>query len=140
MLKCGDWPIGVCSWSLQTDVAGVAKAMKDIGISHVNLAIRSAVEDTTGKCLEEIKAQDWTISATMLDLPQEDYSTLDSIKVTGGIVPDDSWDRNKELFAGAADVTAQLGAEYILMHMGFIDESDEANFNKLWLVKKGLSC
>jgi len=132
MLKCGDWPVGICSWSLQKDITGVAEAMKEIGLSHVNLAVRSAVEDTTGRCLEEIKAQNWTISSTMLNLPQEDYSTLETIKATGGVVPDDCWQRTRELFSAAVDVTAELGAKYILMHMGFIDESDKASFNKLY--------
>ena len=35
-----------------------------------------------------IQKQTWTISSTMIDFPQEDYSTLESIKVTGGIAPD----------------------------------------------------
>ena len=40
-MKCKDWPIGICSWSLQTDVAGVADAMEKIGIEHVHLAVRA---------------------------------------------------------------------------------------------------
>jgi len=124
-MECKNWPVGVCSWSLQTDIAGVAAAMKNIGLEHVHLGIRGAVEDPN--ILAEIQDQDWTITATMIDFPQEDYSTLDAIKVTGGVVPDDCWELNRDLFVGAADKTAILGVKYLSMHAGFIDESNEAH-------------
>jgi len=131
-MKCKGWPVGVCSWSLRTDVPGVAKVMKELGLQHVHLGIRGAVEDSSGKQLDTIRAQGWTITGTMIDFPQEDYSTLESIKVTGGVVPDDSWQRNHGLFAGAAKVTAQLGVKYLSMHAGFIDESNKAYAKKMY--------
>lgn len=130
-MKCKDWPVGVCSWSLQTDVNGVAQAMKDLGLEHVHLGIRPALGEEGAECLATIKAQDWTITSTMIDFPQEDYSTLDSIKVTGGVVPDDCWEANRQLFVGAAEVTAQLGVKYLSMHAGFIDETDKAHAAKI---------
>jgi len=131
-MKCKSWPVSVCSWSLRTDVAGVAKAMKELGLEHVHLGIRAAVEDGSGKVLDTIKAQKWTITSTMIDFPQEDYSTLDTIKVTGGVVPDEHWERNRKLFAGAAKVTAKLGVKYLSMHAGFIDESNKAAVEKVY--------
>jgi L-ribulose-5-phosphate 3-epimerase len=130
-MKCKNWPVSVCSWSLQTDVGGVAKAMKDLGLQHVHLAVRQAVEEGNGKTLDAIRAQDWTITSTMLDLPHEDYSTLDAIKVTGGVAPDEHWQHSHDLFVGAAKVTAKLGVKYISMHAGFIDESDPASVRKM---------
>jgi hypothetical protein len=44
-MKCKEWPVAVCEWSLQTDVAGVAKAMKDLGLEHVHLGVGPAVEE-----------------------------------------------------------------------------------------------
>jgi L-ribulose-5-phosphate 3-epimerase len=129
-MKCKKWPVGVCSWSLRTDVAGVARAMAELGLQHVHLGIRPAVEDSRN--LEAIKAQNWTITSTMIDFPQEDYSTLESIKVTGGVVPDASWQANHNLFLGAAIVTAKLGVKYLSMHAGFIDESDKAYAAKMY--------
>ena len=100
MIKCGNLPVGVCSWSLQTDVAGVAEAMEKIGITHVHLGVRAAVEEGGEKVRESIGAQGWTVSSTMIDFPQEDYSSLEAIKVTGGIVPDEYWNLNRALFMG----------------------------------------
>jgi L-ribulose-5-phosphate 3-epimerase len=131
-MRCKKWPVGVCSWSLRTDVAGVAKAMKELDLQHVHLGIRQAVEDSSGKVMETIKAQNWTITSTMIDFPQEDYSTLESIKVTGGVVPDGPWQQNHNLFMGAVLATAGLGVKYLSMHAGFIDESDKAYVAKIY--------
>jgi len=131
-MKCNNWPIGVCSWSLQTDVQGVADAMKKIGIDHVHLGIRAAVGEKGGEFLAAVEAQNWTISATMIDFPQEDYSTLETIKVTGGIAPDQYWEQNQELFLGAADATVRLGVKYLTMHAGFVDEGNVAYAEKFY--------
>ncbi|UCG47333.1 MAG: sugar phosphate isomerase/epimerase [Phycisphaerales bacterium] len=131
-MKCKNWPVGVCSWSLQTDVAGVAQAMRKIGIEHVNLGIRPALEQNGEAVLDAIQKQTWTISSTMIDFPQEDYSTLDSIRETGGVVPDEYWERNHKLFVGAVEVTGMLGVKYIAMHAGFIDESNPEYARKFY--------
>jgi L-ribulose-5-phosphate 3-epimerase len=130
-MKCRNWPIGVCSWSLRTDIAGVAAALREMGLEHVHLAIRPAVEDGGAEYLKAVRAQPWTITSTMLDFPQENYSTLETIKQTGGVVPDDCWQRNCDLFLRAVDVTARLGVKYLSMHAGFINESDEAGAAKM---------
>ena len=120
-MKCNGWDVGVCSWSLRASVVEVAAAMERLGLEHVHLAVRVALEEGGERCLEEVHGQSWTISSTMIDFPQEDYSSLEAIKITGGIAPDECWERNRELFFGAVDVTAALGVEYISTHAGFID-------------------
>jgi sugar phosphate isomerase/epimerase len=57
----------------------------------------------------------------MIDFPHEDYSTLESIKVTGGIVPDKYWDDNRKRVFDAIDITAELGVKYLSFHFGFLD-------------------
>ncbi len=131
-MKCKDWPVGICSWSLQTDVAGVAEAMTKLGIEHVHLAIRPAVEEGGDDYLAAVQKQGWTVSSTMIDFPQEDYTTLDSIKVTGGIGPDEYWEQSQKLFVGAVEATVKLGVKYLSMHAGFIDESDPAYTKKFY--------
>jgi sugar phosphate isomerase/epimerase len=82
--------------------------------------------------LTAVQKQNWTVSATMIDFPQEDYSTLESIKVTGGVAPDQYWEQSRELFLGAAEVTVKLGVRYLSMHAGFVDESDAAYAKKFY--------
>lgn len=118
------WQIGVCSWSLQRGLDEVVTAMKTIGVDHVHLAVGPALEADGAEYLAAVKQQDWTISCTMIGFAQEDYSTLDTIKETGGVVPDDCWETNKAAFIGAAKVTKDLGVSCLSLHAGFIDESD----------------
>ncbi len=132
MKVCGEWAVGVCSWSLQSDVGGVAEAMSKLGIEHVHLAVGPALETDGDKYLEAISGQNWTISSTMIGFGQEDYSTLETIKKTGGIVPDESWEENRRLFAGAVEVTAKSGVKFLSMHAGFIDHSDAAYAKKFF--------
>jgi sugar phosphate isomerase/epimerase len=98
--------------------------MNRIGINSVHLGVRAALGAGGNEFLTAVQNQNWIISATMIDFPQEDYTTLDSIKVTGGVGPDEYWEQNQELFLGATDVTVKLGVKYLSMHAGFIDESD----------------
>jgi sugar phosphate isomerase/epimerase len=59
----------------------------------------------------------------MIGFPQEDYSTLESIKLTGGIAPDDSWESNKKIFLSAVNATAKLNVPFLSTHIGFIDHT-----------------
>lgn len=124
MRMCNGWPVSVCSWSFQRDIQGVAAAMADLDIGYVNLALLPGIQGDRAAYLDFAKAQDWTISATMINFPCEDYSTLDAIKVTGGLASDAHWAENKKLALDAIDMTAELETEYLLMHFGFIDHSD----------------
>ena len=83
-MKCKNSPVGVCSWSLQTDVQGVAAALKELDLQHVNLGIRQAVEDDSGKVFETIKAQSWTITSTMIRIIRNAFIShnLDSLQDT----------------------------------------------------------
>lgn len=132
MIKCGNWPIGVCSWSLQTDVAGVVDAMDRTGIEHVHLAVAPAIGEEGRQYFDEILEQEWAVSCTMVNFPQEDYSTLDTIRKTGGIAPDKHWESNKQLFLDAIDVTAELGVGLISTHIGFIDHTRKEYTQKFY--------
>lgn len=124
MVKCGNWPIGVCSWSLKGGTKELANLKNQTGIEHLHLALGDALKQNGARYISEIQKQGWIITCTMIDFPQEDYSTLESIKATGGIVPDDCWGQNKERFKWAAELTAELGVEFISMHAGFIEAGD----------------
>lgn len=130
-MKNKKWNIGVCSWSLGTDPDDVASAMKTIGIDHINLAVGPALGDGGSEYMAAVKRQKWIISCTMINFKQEDYSTLDTIRATGGIVPDDCWQENLKRFTGAAEVTKKLGVKYILMHAGFIDHNDNEKYRTM---------
>ena len=132
MRKCNSWPVSVCSWSFQKDISEVADAMQKLDIGYVQLALLPALQADGQKYLDFAQKQDWKLSATMINFPCEDYTTLDTIRVTGGLAPDSHWEENKKLALGAIKLTAQLKAEYIMMHFGFIDHSDKEYVDKFY--------
>ena len=132
MRYCGNWPVSVCSWSFQKSVQEVADAMSAMDIGYVNLALLPALQDGGEEYKDFIKKQDWTISCTMINFPSEDYTTLDTIKTSGGLAPDDAWEENKKLALGAIDLTAELNVECLMMHFGFIDHSQPEYVKKFY--------
>ena len=131
--------IGVCSWSYQRPLREVADEMAKIGVKGIDLALTPFVAPDGRHGVEEgeealafAKAQfasgAWRLFATMISFPQEDYSTLETIRRTGGVVPDDCWPRNREIAAAAAELSGSLGAPYMLFHAGFLDESNPAAY------------
>ncbi|MDZ4199380.1 MAG: sugar phosphate isomerase/epimerase family protein [Kiritimatiellia bacterium] len=117
-------PIGVCNWSLKQDLAGTIRSLQVMGISHVHLGVRPALQEGGEEFVRAVRLAGWTITSAMIGCAQEDYSSLDSIRQTGGIVPDATWPSNRETFGRAADVAAALGTPCISMHAGFLDHRD----------------
>jgi sugar phosphate isomerase/epimerase len=56
----------------------------------------------------------------------EDYSTLDAIRVTGGITPDATWAQNWKNIQATADLAKELRLKLVTFHAGFLphEESD----------------
>ncbi|MGJ8651140.1 MAG: sugar phosphate isomerase/epimerase family protein [Opitutaceae bacterium] len=113
----------ICTWSLQNDLKRVTEVMQQTGLSGLHLDISDL--DTFKPA---IKAHGWTISSTMISFPQEDYSTLESIKATGGIIPDAEWPNNRALMFDAIEKTAAMQVPYLSTHVGFIDHTDHASY------------
>lgn len=125
MTSCGDWPVAICSWSLKQDLDGVIETIDSLGVEYLHLGLRPALGDGRERFLEILaRERRIKISCTMIDFPSEDYSTLERIRETGGVAPDEAWPANRRLFEGAVDLTAELGAASLSMHAGFIDHED----------------
>jgi L-ribulose-5-phosphate 3-epimerase len=132
VIKCNDWPIGVCTWSLGNDFDKISTLSEQTQLSHVHLAVSPALGENEKNYLSRVKEENWKISATMIDFPQEDYTTLESIRATGGIVPDQYWGGNLKRVSDAIDITVELGVEYLSLHFGFIDLTDHNCAKKLY--------
>ncbi len=130
MIKCNDWPISVCTWSLGNDLDKISVLGEQTRISHLNLALLPALGKEGENYLSRIQAEGWQIPCTMINFPQEDYSTLESIKATGGIVPEQYWQANRQMVLDAIDLTVQLGVKYLLFHFGFFEHTDSENAGK----------
>jgi sugar phosphate isomerase/epimerase len=133
--------IGVCSWSWREPIAKVAEEMDRSGVKGVHLALgpfiapderHGAAEGAAAWKLvkEKVAKGEWVVMSTMVGTVGEDYSTLETIKKTGGIVPDQHWKANQEIVTKGAKMTKELGCRYMSTHAGFLDESDKAAYDK----------
>jgi len=131
MIQCNNWPVGFCSWSLGNDFDKIKTLVGQTGLTHVHLAASPALAADGDKFLAAVKRLHLQVSATMIDFPQEDYSTLDSIKATGGIVPDNCWNENKQRVLDAVNLTVRLDVKFLTTHFGFLDLENPAMAKKL---------
>ena len=133
--------IGVCSWSWRLPMRGVAAEMDKAGVKGINLALgpfiapderHGSAEDaaTLAFVKAKIASGEWKLMSTMIATVGEDYSTLETIRRTGGIVPDKNWEANKKIVTAGAKLTRELGCKYMSTHAGFLDESDPAALAK----------
>lgn len=121
--------IGVCSWSLRpSNAEDLTQKMRACELHAVQLA------------LDPIRRGDWapehTIAALhesgiailsgMMAMRGEDYSTLDSIRRTGGLRLDQHWPENLAAGRRNAIIARQLGIDLVTFHAGFLphDRSD----------------
>ena len=72
----------------------------------------------------KVASGEWNLMSTMIGFVGEDYTTLETIRETGGIVPDRHWEANKAIVTKGAQLTQELGCRYMSGHAGFLDESD----------------
>ena len=73
-----------------------------------------------------------SIISGMFGCVGEDYSTLESIRITGGIVPDGTWAQNWKNIQATAGLAKQLGLKLITFHAGFVPhEESHPTFDKL---------
>jgi sugar phosphate isomerase/epimerase len=121
--------LAVCSWSLQPESPEqLIRALKIIGIPRVQLALdplreNPAVWKTTAA---ELAAAHIEIVSGMMTAVGEDYTTLESIQRTGGLVPDGTWEQNWINFQRIATLAEELKLKLVTFHAGFLphDPSD----------------
>lgn len=126
MRQCKGWPVSACSWSLRSDIGQVIRVLKDLDVGYVHLAARPALEANGKAYLDAVKKADLEISALMIDFPSEDYTSLESIRQTGGIVPDGPWETNRNLALGAIALAAELKVKFLSLHFGFLERKGGA--------------
>lgn len=62
----------------------------------------------------------------------EDYSTLESIRTTGGIAPDPAWAQNLKNIRTTATLAETLGLKLVTFHAGFFPHNEEdPDFTKM---------
>jgi L-ribulose-5-phosphate 3-epimerase len=115
--------LAVCSWSLRPDAPGDLLAqLQVIGIRRVQIALDPLRESPAvwGVLPELCATNGVTLVSGMFGTAGEDYSTLESIQRTGGVVPDEKWPENWRNIQAAADIAQKLGLKLVTFHAGFL--------------------
>ncbi len=115
--------LGVCSWSLQPEGADQLGALvREAGVGAVQLALdplrtRAMAPVAVATALTGVGAR---ILSGMVTMTGEDYTSLESIRATGGLVGDEYWLTNLRAAEANARLAADLGLPLVTFHAGFI--------------------
>ena len=103
--------IAVCSWSLQPrSPQDLVEKLFACGIHKVQLALEPLLNEPEiwSNCCATLAKAGIEIISGMMGCVGEDYSTIQSIKETGGVMPDNTWPVTLSNLTQAAPVAHQL--------------------------------
>ena len=127
--------LGVCSWSmLPENAADMARIMQELGLRKLQLGLVPHRDDAgiVDGVPDALAGVDARVVSGMFGTVGEDYATMDTIKVTGGIVPDEHWEQNQQVARGAAAKAKEFGLPMVMFHAGFLPhDMRSAEFIKL---------
>jgi L-ribulose-5-phosphate 3-epimerase len=104
---------------------GLSRAQIDLDPLRENPAVWSGL----GAVLEDAGV---SLVSGMFRTVGEDYSTLETIRQTGGLVPDSTWDENWDNLQTTVVNARKLGLEIVMTHAGFLPhEPSDPNFDKM---------
>ena len=130
--------IGACSWSIRAQgPRELAAGARACGVRGVQLAldpIREGAWDAS-ETATRLAESGISLLSGMMATRGEDYSTLDSIRRTGGLRPDAHWTANQEAARRNADIAARLGVKLVTLHAGFLPE-DPADSERATLINR----
>ena len=114
--------LAVCSWSLQPESpAQLVEQLKAIGLSRVQLDLDPFRENAGvwGGAIDLFKAEGIEVVSGMFRTAGEDYTSLESIRLTGGLVPDGTWEQNWSNLQATVRTASQMGLKFVMFHAGF---------------------
>lgn len=96
--------------------------MREVGVEHVQLALDPlrtgawSIDDTR----RELERAGIAVRSGMIGMCGEDYTTLETIRRTGGVRPDEHWSANRAAAAESARLAQSLGLALVTFHAGFL--------------------
>jgi len=128
--------LAVCSWSLQpASAAELFERLAATGLSRLQVALDPLREDPKGAWTDfgaQCAKKSLTLVSGMFGTVGEDYTTLETIRRTGGVVPDATWERNWKNIQDTAALAGRLGLKLVTFHAGFLPhEPADPAFAKL---------
>jgi L-ribulose-5-phosphate 3-epimerase len=126
--------LAICSWSLHPkSPQALAEMLRTIGILRTQLAldpVRKGGDWAEGPA--KLADLGVTVASGMVTTVGEDYSTLETIKNTGGVVPDATWPESFENFKQMAPIAQRAGMDQVTFHAGFMPhDTSDPQYRKL---------
>ena len=123
--------IGLCSWSMRPRDAGhMAAIMVELGVDRLQLGLVPHRDDAG--LVDGVPEALARVVSGMFGTIGEDYTTMETIQRTGGIVPDRHWEANQQVARKAAARARELGLPLVSFHAGFLPhDMESAGFRKL---------
>ena len=121
--------LGVCSWSLQVrSIAELRRLLDRLGVNVVQIVCgdpHHASWDEADALPETARTSGIIMTGAMLGFPGEDYTTPQTIKVTGGF-GNPAWRPERlQRLEWALERTLALGLSDLTLHAGFLPEPDD---------------
>lgn len=130
-------PIGVCSWSLDRNdiLRAIEIASHELHVSVMQLGFFSR-ESLRGANADQIcrlsKSTNLQIPGIFIGYENEDYSSIETITTTGGLLPDEFYDQRLAMMCDAASLAVNVHASTISIHVGTIPhDASSPDFIKL---------
>ena len=125
----------ICSWCTSPkDPADLASRIKELGLTKTQLHVSPAYLEpqTWGNVQADLAAQGIAIISGMFGTKGEDYSNLETIRKTGGFIPDEHWAANWETVQRVAETAGKMKLKLVSTHAGFLpSDPNDPNFPKL---------
>jgi len=120
--------LAVCSWSLQpSNPRDLVAKLEAIGIRRVQLALDPLLQNPAiwAPAVALLREKQIAIVSGMFGCVGEDYTSLETIRLTGGITPDGTWEQNLKNIQQTAALARELDLKLVTFHAGFVphDES-----------------
>jgi len=138
MTRPAEERLAVCSWSLRpTSPQDLAEKVLACGLRAVQLHLDPLRDGSWDEARTIATLRDAGISVVsgMISMKHEDYSTLESIRRTGGVRPDGDWGDNFRATEANAGLAQRLGLALVTFHAGFLPH-DRGNFERLTMIDR----
>ena len=126
--------LAVCSWSLQPEnTADLISTVQSLGLSKVQLALNDHRGSAGGAAIgTELAAAGIENVSGMFGMAGEDYTSLETIQKTGGVIPDEHWEANQAIARDVVEACGALNLDLVSFHAGFLPEdSSDPDYAKL---------
>jgi L-ribulose-5-phosphate 3-epimerase len=115
-------------------MAELAAKVGELGLAHVQLALGELVfldDKRKHHELGQLRAAGIHFTGGMLSFADEDYSTIDAIRRTGGYVPDDKWPVRQGISLQGAKLARELGMKHVMAHIGFVPPPTDPKYRPI---------